>query len=522
MSRLFLRLEWKEVLPRVAADFLIVQTAFVGSLLAAFLWRVSVAPNEAAQLLNYFGDAYRSAFWLLSLSFPTVFWASGFYTRSRGYASPYKWRTVLTGSSIACLLYLFANFLLDRASLLPRSAALVFVAFVNIGVIGARQLKDWIVRRSRREETESPAIESGRETDPPVLVVGGAGYIGSIVCRKLLAQGRRVRVLDKLLYGEAPIRELLRHPRFELHTGDCRNIKSVVHAVSGAGSIIHLAAIVGDPACEQDRQSALEVNYAATRMLIEIAKGNRVERFVFASSCSVYGASEALMEERSRVHPISLYAETKVDSERALLDARTGEFHPAILRFATVFGYSPRPRFDLVVNLLTGKARNEGVITIYNGEQWRPFVHVDDVAEAILRVLDAPLALVDGEIYNVGDSRLNYRLSDVADFIRLYFPLTRVEHVANTDRRNYRVSFSKIRNRLGFECARGIEDGIREIKEAFDNGKIRDHMDVRYHNLKILQEAGSPQNEGAVDPFVMAAFASALLSEQRQLSVPAA
>ena len=142
----------------------------------------------------------------------------------------------------------------------------------------------------------------------------------------------------------------------------------------GVESIVDLAAIVGDPACNQDRDTTLEVNYAATRMLIEIAKGHGICRLLFASSCSVYGATEALMDENAEVQPISLYGQTKVDSERALLEAQTDSFHPIILRYATVFGLGYRPRFDLVVNLLTAKARQEGVITVYNGRQWRPFV----------------------------------------------------------------------------------------------------------------------------------------------------
>ena len=143
---------------------------------------------------------------------------------------------------------------------------------------------------------------------------------------------------------------------------------------------------------------ALEINYAATRMLIEIAKGYGVERFLFASSCSVYGATDALMDEHSQVHPISLYAETKVDSERVLLESRTAAFHPTILRLATVFGASPRPRFDLVVNLLAAKAYQDEVITIFNSEQWRPFIHVSDVAEGMLQMLKAPIESVSESV----------------------------------------------------------------------------------------------------------------------------
>ena len=245
-------------------------------------------------------------------------------------------------------------------------------------------------------------------------------------------------------------------------------------------------------------------------MMIQVAKGHGVERFVFASSCSVYGASEYLMDENSEVLPISLYAHTKVDSEQALLDARTADFHPTILRLATVFGHSCRPRFDLVVNLLTAKAFQDKLITIYNGQQWRPFIHVRDVAEAILRVLNAPVWAVGGKIYNVGDSRMNFTLTEVAAKIQAAFPETRIEHVENSDRRNYRVSFERIANELGFRSTLRLEDGIAELRQALEQGQVLDYTDVRYHNQRFLETWGSPVYRDEVDAQVMAAFAHAL------------
>ena len=301
--------------------------------------------------------------------------------------------------------------------------------------------------------------------------MGGAGYIGSVLVERLLEKGYRVRVLDSLLYGDQPLRPVRSHPDFELIVGDCRNIQDVVRAVRGVDSIIHLAAIVGDPACEQDHGPALETNYAATRMLIEIAKGHGVSRFLFASSCSVYGATDVEMDENA-VEPISLYGRTKVDAERALLDARSDTFHPTILRYATVFGLGYRPRFDLVVNLLTAKACQEGVITIYNGHQWRPFIHVRDLVEATVRVLETPVRLVSGEIFNLGDGRLNHTLTEVAEVIRSAFPDVRVEHIDSSDRRNYRVNFDKLLRRTGFRAQYSLRDGVDEIVAA-DYGLYR-------------------------------------------------
>ena len=350
-----------------------------------------------------------------------------------------------------------------------------------------------------------PASQAGAE--PPVLVIGGAGYIGSILVRKLLQAGRRVRVLDSLVYGDGALREVLDHPNLELIVGDCRNLKTVIRAVKGSEAIIHLAAIVGDPACAQHSETALETNYAATRMLIEVAKGNGIQRFLFASSCSVYGASDELMYETSAASPISLYAQTKVDSEQALLRACDETFRPTILRLSTVFGLSPRPRFDLVVNLLTAKACQGHPITVFNGEQWRPFIHVSDVADGFIRVLDAPLGAVGGEIFNLGDARLNYTLTGVAEKIMIFFPDAKIEHAAVTDRRNYRVSFDKLRDRLDFQCSLDLDYGIEQIRRAFAEGEILDYNNYQYSNQKFLQLAGSPSNQDEVDQSVMAAFA---------------
>lgn len=496
-------IHWPEALPRLCADYVIVQLAYLFALALSALIATQTQPwQTTVELTAKLRHLYFAQFLPLSLLFPIAFLAAGFYSQSRTYITRFKVEVLLRGSLGAALLYLAVHFVVNRAETLPRTTLVGFFFLMGSGVVTARLIRGWLIR-----EANPRAGEVGEAEEPPVLIVGGAGYIGSILCRKLLDAGRRVRVLDSLVYGDAAIRELYDNPRFELVPGDCRHIQSVVAALKGVRSVIHLAAIVGDPACEQNRQSALEINYAATRMLLEVARGNRVERFIFASSCSVYGATEHLMDEFSKVQPISLYAETKVDSENALLAARSESFHPTVLRFATVFGHSPRPRFDLVVNLLTAKAHKEGVITIYNGEQWRPFIHVADVADGILAALRADTAVVSGEIFNVGDSRLNHTLSDIAEKIRKAFPNTRIECVENADRRNYRVSFDKIRNQLGFECTNSVDDGIAELRAAFQNKYVVDHTDVQYHNQRFLGQNGSPANQERLDEFVMAAFA---------------
>ncbi|HLY18364.1 MAG TPA: NAD-dependent epimerase/dehydratase family protein, partial [Bryobacteraceae bacterium] len=391
-------LKWREAAPRILADFLVVHASMLLALAISVTYRTARGNGvEAQHLISGFRHYYMAFFWLLSPVFPVVFLCHGFYTHSRTYAGRQKAWVILRGVTLAVMLFFAADFLLFKLQSTGRSVALPFVALAGCGLCLARLLKASLERRFVRRP-----VTGGAAKAKWVLVVGGAGYIGSLLVERLLRSGYQVRVLDSLLYGGEPLSHAMRHPNFELLRGDCRNIQDVVKAVRGVDSIVQLAAIVGDPACEQDHTSALEINYAATRMLIEIAKGHGVSRLLFASSCSVYGAADVEVDEQSEARPVSFYGRTKVDSERALLESLTDTFHPTILRFATVFGLSYRPRFDLVVNLLSAKAAQDGVITIYNGDQWRPFVHVRDLVEAVALVLESPARTVAGQIFNVG------------------------------------------------------------------------------------------------------------------------
>lgn len=496
-----------ERIARALMDFIAVQLAGVLALL--FIGVRGVSPPSEAVLAHY----YFHTFLPISLVFPVVHSLFGLYTRLRGYTLGYKLRLAALSASVASMLVVFVSLLLSRA-ILPRIAAVIFAMGAIGAAVGVRWLKDWLFHRESESASEqmalsSPLVIATEDKLDSVLVVGGAGYIGSIVIAKLLERGCRVRLLDSLVYGNQAIEPLLAHPRLDFILGDSRNIQDVVRAMSGVSNVIHLAAIVGDPACAEDKANAFQINYAATRMLLEIAQGQGIERFLFASSCSVYGASDSVTDERSETQPISLYAETKLQSERVLLDARSRSFHPTVLRFATVFGLAPRPRFDLVVNLLTAKAMQDGVITVYNGDQWRPFIHVHDVAAAVVDVFAAPLASVTGEIFNVGDDTLNFTLGQVAEKIREHIPHTRVEYVENADRRNYRVSFKKIRDCIGYTAKISLDDGILEIKRAFERGEIQNYRLPFYSNVSYLKERGHVEAKSELDVKVMAAFAGA-------------
>lgn len=493
-------LNYMETLPRMLADLVMVYLSMAAAVGVSISYQsLRGVARPMVRLTDYYVSGESNFLWLLGPIFVLVFLGMGVYTRGRQKRGREKIWLTARAALLALAIILSAHYALLRGDPVSRSMLVPFAILASACLGLSRAVKAWVENYMRSD------AENGRPKR--VLVLGGAGYIGSVLVHRLLERGEKVRVLDSLLYGADPIADVLDHPNLELIVGDCRNIPDVIAGMTGVDSVIHLAAIVGDPACEVDRQAALEINYAATRMLIEVAKGHGVRRFLFASSCSVYGQSDEETDECSEVNPISHYARTKVDSENALLAAQSDLFHPTILRFATVFGLGYRPRFDLVVNLLSAKAYQDGVITVYNGEQWRPFIHVRDIAEAILTVLDSPIERVGGEIFNVGDSRLNHTLTEVTEKIRKVLPETRVEHVENRDKRNYRVNFDKIRA-LGFTSRFGLEDGIHEMLNGLSDHSIADYTEARYHNERFIKAVGAQANKSELDAQLMAVFAN--------------
>ncbi|GIW43750.1 MAG: UDP-glucose 4-epimerase [Candidatus Binatia bacterium] len=322
-----------------------------------------------------------------------------------------------------------------------------------------------------------------------VLVTGGAGYIGSHVVRKLLERGYRVRVLDKFLYGERGLADLQGNRGLEIRFGDICHIRDVVQAVKGARGVIALAALVGDAACDLDPKETLMTNYESTRLLLEACRDAAVQRLVFASSCSVYGANgNGLLDERSPLHPVSLYARTRIMSEDMLL-REAGDIEVAILRLATVCGLSPRMRFDLMVNTITARATVMGNIRVVGANQWRPHIHVRDAAEAFVRAVEAPATAVDRGVFNVGGDHLNFTVGQIAQKVVEFLPGTRVEYFDHVeDRRSYRVSFKRIREQLGFVPRFTVEDAIREVHSVLQSGQVGDYSAPVYYNVKQLQE----------------------------------
>jgi len=333
----------------------------------------------------------------------------------------------------------------------------------------------------------SPRGDNERK-DGEILVVGGAGYLGSVLVRKLLERMFTVKVLDNIMYGIGPIEPLLSHDRFKFIEGDARNISVLVKALNNVDAVINLAAIVGDPACTNKPESAIETNYLANKILAEACKFHQVNRFIYASTCSVYGTmdGEKELDENSALNPVSLYARSKIQSEEGILSIEDENFSPTILRMGTLYGYSPRMRFDLVVNSMVKNAIVDKKIFIHGGgRQWRPLVNLEDAAEAYIKCLEAPLKRIKGEIFNVGSGRQNFQIIEIGRITHALIPGARlVIEEGKTDQRNYVVSFSKIEKRLDYRATRKLEDSILYIKKAIENGEIADVNDPKYYNVE--------------------------------------
>lgn len=327
---------------------------------------------------------------------------------------------------------------------------------------------------------------SHRDKLPPVrrvLVVGGGGYLGSAVTRRLLEKGFEVRVLDIFLFGQSTLKAFEKNKKLEIVNGDVRNIATVASSLRGMEAVINLAALVGDPACRQRPEDALITNYLANKALAEACKYLQINRFLYASTCSVYGAGKGLLDENSSLNPISLYARSKIASEDAVLKLADGNFSPTIFRMSTLFGLSKRMRYDLVVNRMCMTAFRDRQIILEGGGQWRPLVHVDDAAEAYVLALRAPLHQVQGEVFNVGAESLNYRIEDIPPIIQRVFPRAHVlRKSSDTDPRDYRVAFGKIKRVFGFRTQWTVERAAREIRRALMKGEYCDFEKRSYYN----------------------------------------
>jgi nucleoside-diphosphate-sugar epimerase len=319
------------------------------------------------------------------------------------------------------------------------------------------------------------------------LVTGGSGYIGALLVRELLESGREVRVLDRLLHGQEDIAAEQEQAGVQVIRADVRDGDARKRALTDAEAVVHLAAIVGDPACALDPKASDDVNVQATRALVADASEAGVEQLVFASTCSNYGRMadpNVPITEEGELRPVSLYAEQKVGMEQLILNGGTGATQPTCLRFATVYGVGRRMRFDLTVNEFTRDLWDDRELEVFGEQFWRPYIHVRDAARAVRTVLEAPTELIAGQVFNAGRSGENYRKLDLVDEIGKQIDRGKVSYVKrDEDPRDYKVSFDKIRAQLGFETLMTVPDGIAEIIGALDAGAFGDPFDGRYRNI---------------------------------------
>lgn len=321
-----------------------------------------------------------------------------------------------------------------------------------------------------------------------VLVTGGAGYIGSVLVRQLLHKGYSVRAFDSLKFGGDALYDVMLHPAFEFMKGDVRNADEVAKALEDIDAIAHLAAIVGDPACKKFSEEANQTNWEGSVALFEAAEKAGVKRFVFASTCSNYGKmpdADSFVVETSALNPVSLYAELKVKFEKYLLEERKdSKICSTALRFSTVYGFSPRIRFDLTVNEFTRNATINGEQEIWGAQFWRPYCHVDDLARSVVLVLESADEKVRANVFNVGTTEENYNKGMIIEEVCKVVPNVKVHFVEmNEDPRDYRVNFDKIKNTLGFTITKTVPDGVKEIYRLLSTGIVTDSFAQKFRNI---------------------------------------
>ncbi len=321
-----------------------------------------------------------------------------------------------------------------------------------------------------------------------VLVTGGAGYIGSVLVRQLLNKGFKVRVLDSLKFGGEALYEVMLNPNLEFVHGDVRNSDDVEKALVGIDAIAHLAAIVGDPACKKFSDEATQTNWEGSVALFNAAEKAGVKRFVFASTCSNYGKMadpDSFVVETSELKPVSLYAELKVKFENFLLNERKdSNICSTALRFSTVYGFSPRIRFDLTVNEFTRNATINGQQEIWGAQFWRPYCHVEDLGRAVVLVLESDEEKVRANVFNVGSTEENYNKGMIIEEVCKVVPNVQVDYVdSSEDPRDYRVNFDKIKNVLGYTITKKVPDGVEEIYTLLKTGIVTDSFAQKFRNI---------------------------------------
>ena len=315
-----------------------------------------------------------------------------------------------------------------------------------------------------------------------VFITGGAGYVGAVLTPYLLDKGYEVKVLDLMIYGEKVLQE---HKNLKILKGDIRDLKLIERESKDCDVFIHLACISNDPSFELNPKLGKSINLDAFEPIVKIAKKNSISRFIYASSSSVYGVKKAQnVNEEMNLEPITDYSKFKADCEKILLKYLSKDFVPIIIRPATVCGYSPRQRLDVVVNILTNLAYHKKEISVYGGDQLRPNIHIHDMVRAYISLIEADEKLVSGQIFNAGFE--NQTVNELALLVKKVIgDNVKIKKIKSNDDRSYHISSKKIEKILGFKTEKTIEDAVIELKNAFVTKKLNDTLSNEfYFNIK--------------------------------------
>ncbi|MDP2924958.1 MAG: SDR family oxidoreductase [Nanoarchaeota archaeon] len=319
-----------------------------------------------------------------------------------------------------------------------------------------------------------------------VLVTGGFGFIGSVLTPKLLKKGYDVKILDSSLLGFDNL-DFIRD-KIEVIKGDLRDLKCLKKSLEGIDYVIHLAAISNDACTDLDPELAYETNVKATENLVNLSKSNKIKRFIYMSSSGVYGLKkEEDVTEDLILEPITTYSKSKRDAEKIVLKANDKDFPTIVIRSATACGFSPRMCLDLTVNILTIQALTKGVITVFGGNQKRPNIHIEDITDYFIELLEADENKIAGQIFNAGSE--NKTVLEIAEIIRSVIgEHVRIDVIKSEDNRSYHICSKKIKDELGLYPKKSIKDAVEDIKNAFDSGLISDATDPKYFKIELLKK----------------------------------
>ena len=320
-----------------------------------------------------------------------------------------------------------------------------------------------------------------------ILVTGGAGYVGSCLVPKLLNNGYKVKVLDLYMYGDI-FSEIKNHPNLIQIKSDIRNLKELEKNLSDCNTVIHLACISNDPSFELNPDLGKSINYDAFEPLVKLSKDNGVKRFIYASSSSVYGIKdEKEVTENLCLKPLTDYSKYKALCEDILLKEKSKNFHPLIIRPATVCGYAKRLRLDLTVNILTNHAINNGIIKVFGGSQNRPNINIEDMTDLYVNCINYPIEKISGKIFNAGYE--NHSINQIAKIVKETLKKDiEIVYEKTNDLRSYHVSSKKILDELNFKPVKTIKQAVESISKAFEKKLIQNSMvDQKYFNIKTMQ-----------------------------------